>query len=117
MLFARRVKLADVVPVQCPHDADAGEHGGAPSRHQHQRLDRCLPFRQGGFLLRETGYVVGGVPQGNQRAIGRLLGNGIGPVMGGSSLPADARVSGARLRIASAAFWKAAAASSSAFGG
>ena len=53
----------------------------------------------------------------DQRAIGRLLGNGIGPVMGNSSLPADARVLGARLRIASAAFWKAAAACSSAFGG
>ena len=53
----------------------------------------------------------------DQRAIGRFLGNGIGPAMGRSSLPADARVLGARLKIASAAFWKAAAACSFAFGG
>ena len=44
------------------------------------------------------------------RGIGRLLGNGICPVIGGSS---DARVFGAFLRIASAACWKAAAAFSS----
>ena len=53
----------------------------------------------------------------DQRAIGRFLGNGIRPVMGSSSVTADARVLGALLRISSAAFWKAAAASSSAFGG
>ena len=37
------------------------------------------------------------------RVIGRLFGNGIGPVIGCSSLPIDARISGARLRIALAA--------------
>ena len=42
---------------------------------------------------------------GHGRAIGRLFGNGIGPVIGGPSSPADARVFGARLRIASAASW------------
>ena len=41
----------------------------------------------------------------DQRAIGRFLGNGIRPVMGSSSLTADARVLGARLKISSAAFW------------
>jgi hypothetical protein len=41
----------------------------------------------------------------DQRAIGRFLGNGILPVMGSSSLTADARVLGALLKIASAAFW------------
>ena len=41
----------------------------------------------------------------DQRAIGRFLGNGIRPVMGRSSAKADARVLGALLKIASAAFW------------
>ena len=41
----------------------------------------------------------------NQRAIGRFLGNGIRSVMGSSSLKADARLLGARLKISSAAFW------------
>ena len=53
------------------------------------------------FKMRQIGCA----PQSDQRAIGRVLGNGIGPVMGNSSLPADARVFGARLRIASAARW------------
>ena len=44
------------------------------------------------------------------RGIGRLFGNGICPVIGGSS---EARVFGALLRIASAACWNAAAAFSS----
>ena len=34
----------------------------------------------------------------DQRAIGRFLGNGIRPVMGSSSLTAEAQVLGARLR-------------------
>lgn len=41
----------------------------------------------------------------DQRAIGRFLGNGIPPVMGPSWAKADARVLGALLKIASAAFW------------
>ena len=57
-------------------------------------------YRGGGAAWLCTGY----------RGIGRLLGNGICPVIGGSS---DARVFGALLRIASAACWKAAAAFSS----
>jgi hypothetical protein len=50
------------------------------------------------------------------RGIGRLFGNGICPVIGGSSVPADACAYCARLRIAAAARWKAAAACCSALG-
>jgi hypothetical protein len=50
------------------------------------------------------------------RGIGRFFGNGICPVIGGSSVPADACAFSARLRIAAAARWKAAAACSSALG-
>jgi hypothetical protein len=48
------------------------------------------------------------------RGIGRFFGNGICPVIGGSM--ADARAFGNGLRIAAAAFWKAAAAFASALG-
>jgi hypothetical protein len=48
MLFPRLLKLADVVAVQGSHDADAREHRRAAKlNHQHQSLDRGLPFGQG----------------------------------------------------------------------
>jgi hypothetical protein len=47
-----------------------------------------------------------GFPQSWARDRALFFGNGIGPVIGGSSVPADARVFGARLRIAAAASWK-----------
>jgi hypothetical protein len=50
----------------------------------------------------------------HRRGIGRLFGNGICPVIGGSSAAASAF--SARLRIAAAARWKAAVARSSALG-
>jgi hypothetical protein len=44
------IKLADDVPVQCPHDANPREHRRpAQRRDQDQGLHRRLPFR--GFVL------------------------------------------------------------------
>jgi hypothetical protein len=52
-----------------PHDGDTGEHGWSTLfDHQHQGLDRGLPFRQTASFW-EAGYVIGCLPQGDQLAI------------------------------------------------
>jgi hypothetical protein len=38
MLFARRVKLPDVIPVQRAHDADPGEHRWLPNQRRAAHL-------------------------------------------------------------------------------
>ena len=65
-----------------------------------------------------TIWQIAAADESRYRGIGRFLGNGICPVIDCSSVTADARVFGARLRIAAAASSKAAAAfSSSSLGG
>jgi hypothetical protein len=44
MIFSVGIELANVVAVQCPHDADARKHRRAAARHEHQRFDRSLPL-------------------------------------------------------------------------
>jgi len=48
------------------HDPDAGKHGVAAATAQRQRLDRRLPFRQCGFVLRQLRDVVSRVLQREQ---------------------------------------------------
>jgi len=52
-LFSIRVELANAMPVQCQHYANARQHSRtAELDHQYQRLDGGLPFRQLGILFR-----------------------------------------------------------------
>jgi hypothetical protein len=57
-----RIEFPNDMTVQCPHDAYPRHHRRTASRYQHQNLDRSLPFRQVGFLLRQAGDVVCGIP-------------------------------------------------------
>src|SRR6266436_7230791 len=69
VLFAIGIELANAPAVQCPHHANPSEHRrSAVLDHQHQRLDRGLPFRERGFLFWQAGDVVAGVPQRDQRS-------------------------------------------------
>ena len=52
--------------VQRLHDTDAGKHGVAAATAQHQHLDRRLPFRQCGLVLRQLRDVVSRVLQREQ---------------------------------------------------
>ena len=61
-IFAIGIEHPLDMTVQRSHDADPRHHRRAASRHQHQHFDRGLPFRQVGFLFRQAGDVVGGVP-------------------------------------------------------
>ena len=64
MLLLRRIELANMVTVQGAHHADPGKHRGAAEiGDQHQRLDRGLPFGQGGLLIGKRSDVIGGVAQ------------------------------------------------------
>jgi hypothetical protein len=80
-----------VNPMQSAHDAPRCK---AKSKRTEQRSPAATWRRRRGQNVMV-----------DQRAIGRFLGNGIRPVMGRSSAKADARVLGALLKIASAAFW------------
>ena len=61
-IFAIGIEHALYMTVQCPHDPDPRHHRWTASGHQHQNLDRRLPFRQVGLLFRQAGDVVGGIP-------------------------------------------------------
>ena len=52
--------------VQRLHNPDPPHHRWPAAAAQHQHLDRGLPFRQVGFLLRQLHDVVGRVLQGEQ---------------------------------------------------
>jgi hypothetical protein len=54
--------------VQRLHHSDPRHHRRTAARYQHQHLDRRLPFRQVGFLFRQTGDVVGGVTKRDELA-------------------------------------------------
>jgi hypothetical protein len=77
MVFSIGIELANVAAVQRSHDANSREHGRSiRANNQHQRLDRGLPFREGGFLFRQIGDVVAGVVQRDQLApVGERIGS------------------------------------------
>ncbi len=51
--LAIRIELVNVMPVQCPHRADSGEHcRAAKIGYQHQRLNCGRPCRLCGFFFR-----------------------------------------------------------------
>jgi hypothetical protein len=56
MIFAIGIELANVVPVQCPRDADPREHRRAAVAFgdQDQDFNRSLPFLD---LLASNGFV------------------------------------------------------------
>jgi hypothetical protein len=54
------------VTIKRLHKRDPRQHGVAPAAAQHQRLDRDLPLRQIGFLLRQLRDAVGLVLQREQ---------------------------------------------------
>jgi len=69
MGFAVQIELANMVAVQCPHDADPREHPGPAERRDHdQGLHRRLPFRCLMLGLRQLGNVIACIPQGNKQA-------------------------------------------------
>ena len=60
---AVQIELANMVAVQCPHDADAREHRRATlRRHQDQGLHGRLPFHSLMLGLRQLGKVIACVP-------------------------------------------------------
>ena len=73
MFFAIWIKLANVVAVQCPHDADPGEHcwRGPRLRNQDQGLNGGLPFLDLLFRLRQFLDVSGSVLQSDKLATAR----------------------------------------------
>jgi hypothetical protein len=68
-ILARSIKLPNVAPVQCPHDADASEHRWPSERSdQDQGFHRRLPFHGLVLGLRQLGDVVAGVLKRDQQA-------------------------------------------------
>jgi hypothetical protein len=62
--------------IERPHHADPREQRLAVVLdHEHQRPDRCLPFRRVVLALRQLGDEVAGIPQGDQVS---AAGSGIG---------------------------------------
>lgn len=59
------------VPIERFHKCDPRKHHVTAAAAQHQRLDRCVPFRQIRFLLRQLGDVVGRVLQRQQLPVVR----------------------------------------------
>jgi hypothetical protein len=57
-----QIEFSNDVTVQRPHHGYPRHHRRPASEHQHQNLDRRLPFRQIGFLFQQAGDVVGGMP-------------------------------------------------------
>jgi hypothetical protein len=51
-IFAIGIEHPLDMTVQRLHDSNPRHHRRTASRHQHQRRDRGLPFRQRGFLVR-----------------------------------------------------------------
>jgi hypothetical protein len=75
-LFPLGLELTQDMTVQRPHDSDPRHHRGTASRNQQQYFDRCLPFRQVGFLFRQAGDVVGCVTKRDERlAAGQRFGS------------------------------------------
>src|SRR5216684_2637911 len=73
-VFARGIKRPFDVPVQCPHDTDAGEHRRPAIFHdQQQRLHRGLPF---GVSCSALGNLVNSAA--SRRVISLLPGNSMG---------------------------------------
>jgi hypothetical protein len=69
MRFACCIKHPLDVTIQGQHDADTREHRRtAVRRHQDQRLNRRLPFRQRRLLLRKARYVDRRVAQRDELA-------------------------------------------------
>ena len=74
MILARSIKLANVAPVQCPHDTDARHHGRAVELDdEEQGFDRGLPLLEMLLGLRQFHDVVGGIAQSHELAPTRQL--------------------------------------------
>jgi hypothetical protein len=68
-VFAVLIEDALYVAVQRSHDADPRKHRWpVPLDHQHQGLDRGLPFGENRFPFRQASDVVTRVPQRDQRS-------------------------------------------------
>jgi hypothetical protein len=67
-ILARGIKLPNIAPVQGPHDADARKHRRATMRCQHQGFHCRKPFWRFLFGLWDLGYVIAGVPVGDEAA-------------------------------------------------
>ena len=64
MILTRDIKLANVAPVQCPHDTDAREHWWPVMfSTSNKGLHRGLPFVGIVFRFRQFGDVSGGIAQ------------------------------------------------------
>ena len=62
-IFAVGIKHPLDITVQRLQDSNPRHHRRSAARNQHEDLDRRLPFRQVGLVLRQAGDVGGGVSQ------------------------------------------------------
>ena len=70
MILTRGIKLANVAPVQCPHDPDPRKHRWPVMlSNQQQRFHRGLPIVGIVFRFRQFSDVLGGIAQRAQRLL------------------------------------------------
>jgi hypothetical protein len=70
-VFALGIEHPLDATVQRLHDPDPRQHRITAAAAQHQDLDRCLPFRQVGFVLRQLRDAVGIVLQRHELSAAR----------------------------------------------